>query len=74
MLNYSLRYASNNVVQLYAFIDLDWAGSAYEKNNTYGICFSLGFFMISLASKKQKYVALNTTKEEYIAVFYACTE
>jgi hypothetical protein len=40
MLNYGLRYVSNNDVQLHGFIDLDWVGSADDRKSTSGICFS----------------------------------
>jgi hypothetical protein len=60
MLNYGLRNASNNDVQLHGFTDLDWVGSADNKKSTSCICFSLGYAMISWASRKQKSVALNT--------------
>jgi hypothetical protein len=46
-LNYGLRYASNNDVKLHGFINLDWAGSEDETNNTSSICFNLGSAMIS---------------------------
>jgi hypothetical protein len=51
-LNYDLRYASKNDVQLHGFTDLDWVESADEKKSTSSICFSLGSAMISWASKK----------------------
>jgi hypothetical protein len=38
------------------------------------MCFSLGSAMISWARRKQNYVALGTTKAEYIAACEACTE
>jgi hypothetical protein len=74
MLNYGLRYASNSDVQLHGFTDSDWAGSVDDRNITSGICFSLGSFMISWASRKQKSVALNIAKAEYIVACDACTE
>jgi hypothetical protein len=57
---YGLRYASNNEVKLHGFTDLDWARSVEDRKSTYGLCFSLGFAMISWDSRKQKYVALST--------------
>jgi hypothetical protein len=74
MLNYGLRYASNSDVQLHGFTNTDWEGSADDKKSTSGICFSLGFAMISWASSKHKFVALNTVEAEYIATCDACTQ
>jgi hypothetical protein len=53
MLNYGLRYASNNDVQLHGFTDSDWVGSLDDRKSTSGIYFSLGSTMISWASKKK---------------------
>jgi hypothetical protein len=50
-LNYGLRYASNSDVQLHAFTDSDWAGSADDRKSTSDISFSLGSAMISWASR-----------------------
>jgi hypothetical protein len=73
-LNYGLRYASNNDVQLHGFTDSDWVGSADDRKSTSCICFSLGSAMISWASMKQSYVALNTAEAEYIVACDTCTE
>jgi hypothetical protein len=70
----TLRYESNNDVQMHGFTDLDWAGSTNNINTTSGMCFSLGSAMISWASRKQKFVSLNTTEVEYIATCGACME
>jgi hypothetical protein len=74
MLKYGLRYASNSDVQLHGFTDSDWARSADDKNSTFDICLSLGYAMISWASRKQKSIALNTVEEEHIAACDACME
>jgi hypothetical protein len=63
-LNYGLRYASNNDVQMHGFTDLDWARSAKDRKSTSCICFSLGSAMVSWASRKQKFVALSIAKAE----------
>jgi hypothetical protein len=74
MLNYGLRYASNNDVQLHGFTYSYWAGSADERKSTYGICFSLASVIISWASRKQKFVSLSTAEAKYIATCDSCTE
>jgi hypothetical protein len=73
-LNYGLRYVSNNDVQLYGFTESEWTGSAYDINNTSGICFSFGSAMISQARRKHKFVALSTEEAEYIVACNACTK
>jgi hypothetical protein len=62
MLNYGLRYASNNDVKLHGFTNSVWAGSADDIKSTSGICFILGSSLISQDIRKQKYVSLNTTE------------
>jgi hypothetical protein len=74
VLNYGLRYASNSDIQLHGFTDSDWVESAYDRNNTSSIFFSLVFSMILWASRKHKFVALNTAEVEYIAACDACIE
>jgi hypothetical protein len=59
---YGLRYASNNEVKMHRFIDSDWVGSVEDKKSIFGLCFNLSSAMISWASRKQNYVALNTTE------------
>jgi len=73
MINYGLRYVSNIDIQLHGFTALDWVGSEYNKNSTYGICFSLGSAMISYDSRKQNCVVLNTVEEKYIEACDSCT-
>ena len=72
MLNYGLRYASNSDIQLHGFTDSNWEGSADDRDSTSGICFSLGSAMISWASKKQNFVALNIAEAEYIPTCDSC--
>jgi hypothetical protein len=69
-----LRYTASNNIQLHGFTKSDWAGSAKDKNNTSGMCFSLGSAMISWGSRKQKSVALIIVEAEYMATCEACTE
>jgi hypothetical protein len=46
----------------------DWAGSAVDRNSTFGCCFTLGSTMVSWCSKKQISVVLSTAEAEYIAL------
>jgi hypothetical protein len=74
MLNFGLRYASNNDVHLHGFTNLDWVWSVDDRNSTFGICFSLGSAMISCDRRKHKSVALNTAEAKYIVACDICTE
>jgi hypothetical protein len=74
MLNYCLIYVSNSDIQLHGFTDSDWVGSAEGRKSTYGICFSLGFVMISWACRKQNSIALSTAEAKYIVACDACME
>jgi hypothetical protein len=48
--------------------------NADDRKSATWICFSLSFVMMTWASRKQKSVALNTTKAKYIVACDACTE
>ena len=71
---YGLRYTSNNGVLLFGHAYSDWDGSAVDRKNTSGYCFSMGSTMISWSSRKQGSIAQSTTKAEYIAASDACKE
>lgn len=68
-INYGLRYTSQNL-RLPAYSDANWVGNVVDRKSTSKCCFSLGPASISWMSKKQKSVALNTVKAEYIATSY----
>jgi hypothetical protein len=73
-INYGLRYATSNDIQLHGFTNSDWAGSEEDRKSTSGMCFSLGSVMISWGNKKQKFVTLSTAEAEYMAACEACIE
>jgi hypothetical protein len=64
---YGLRYVSGGEVRLQEYTNSEWAGSAVDRKSTLGCFLILGLAMISWISKKQTYVALNTTTTDYIA-------
>jgi hypothetical protein len=64
----------NYDIQLHEFIDSDWVGSVYGISSANWICFSLIFSTMSWASRKHKFVAINTLEEKYISSCDACTK
>jgi hypothetical protein len=65
---HGLRYTSSIDMIWKECIDSDWASSTMYKKSTFEYCFTLGSSMVSWCSRKHNYVALITTKEEYIAL------
>lgn len=72
--NYGIRYVQGEGIRLMGYTDADWAGSTTDKWSTSGCCFSLGSRVVSWFSRKQKMVALSSTKVEYIAASMATCE
>jgi hypothetical protein len=62
---YGMRYASSVDLSLQGYVDANWAGNTVDQRSTSGCCFTLGSAMVSWCSKKQSFVALSTTEEEY---------
>ncbi|XP_050896894.1 uncharacterized mitochondrial protein AtMg00810-like [Lathyrus oleraceus] len=65
--DYGMLYFHNENSMIIGYCDTDWAGSSDDRKKTYGGYFFLGNNLISLFSKKQKYVSLSTIDAEYIA-------
>ena len=73
-IDYGLKYDANQKINLEGYVDSDWAGSAIDRKNTSGCCFSMGSCVISWFSRKQSYVALSTTEAEYVTAYSASCE
>jgi hypothetical protein len=65
--DYGLCYTGDCDFRLYGYTDSDWVGSASDRKNTLGCCFSLGSAMTSWQIRKQSSISLSTTEAEYIA-------
>ena len=63
---FGLKYTKGNEIQLSGFTDADSDGSPVDWKSTNGYCFSLKSGMTSWCSRKQKSVALSSTKVEYM--------
>jgi hypothetical protein len=56
-----------------SFTDADWEGCIEDKKSTSGCCFRIGSSVISWFSRKQRSMALSSTKAEYmVASLVAC--
>lgn len=72
--DFGLWYPRNTRVDLNVYSDADYAGCLLDRKSTSGICHFVGSCLVSWASKKQNFVALSTTKSEYISCAACCAE
>ncbi|GKC09867.1 hypothetical protein Tco_1001477 [Tanacetum coccineum] len=61
-------------MSLTAYIDADHAGYQDTRRSTSGSAQFLGDKLVSWSSKKQKSIAISSTKAEYIALFGCCAQ
>ena len=61
-------------VKFHSFIDADWVGIPMDRKNTSGGVFSIESTVISWYNRKQRSVALSSTKAEYMAASQAACE
>jgi hypothetical protein len=73
-LDFGLEYVRGDGLRLAGFTDSDWAGCASNRKSTPGCCFRLGSTVVSWFSRKQRSVALSSSKAEYMAVSQASCE
>ena len=52
IVDYELRYDTNQKLNLQGYIDSDWAGSAIDRKSTSRCCFSMGSGMVFWFSMK----------------------
>jgi hypothetical protein len=71
---FGLWYPRGSTFDLIGYSDADWAGCKIDRKSTSGTCQFLGRSLVSWASKKQNFVALSTTKAEYIAAGHCCAQ
>eukprot|EP00253_Pinus_taeda_P018181 PITA_18181 len=68
---YGLWYRQIEGVKLQGFTNADWVGSPSDWKSTSGGIFNLGSVAVSWYSRKQRSIALNITKDEYMAASQA---
>nr|GEV72610.1 retrovirus-related Pol polyprotein from transposon TNT 1-94 [Tanacetum cinerariifolium] len=74
IVSWVLWYPKDSFIALTAFADADHAGCQYTRRSTSGSLQFLGERLISWASKRQKSVAISSTKAEYIALSRCCAQ
>ncbi|GJZ91672.1 retrovirus-related pol polyprotein from transposon TNT 1-94 [Tanacetum coccineum] len=72
--NRGLWYPKDSSIVLIAFADADHAGCQDTRRSTSGSMQFLGDRLVSWLSKRQKSVAISSTKAEYIAMSGCCTQ
>jgi len=72
--DYGLFYEASIELQVYGYIDADWAGSISDRRSTSGFMFSFGSATVTWSSKKQPTVALSSTEAEYRGAAMAACE
>nr|GEX56668.1 hypothetical protein [Tanacetum cinerariifolium] len=72
--NQGLWYPKDSSIALIAFADADHAGCQDTRCSTSGSLQFLGDRLISWSSKRQKSVAISSTKAEYIALSGCCVQ
>lgn len=61
-------------MRLAGYTNSEWARCASDRKSTSGCCFRLGSAVVSWFSRKQKSIALRSSKAEYIATSHASCE
>ncbi|GJZ20690.1 retrovirus-related pol polyprotein from transposon TNT 1-94 [Tanacetum coccineum] len=67
-INMSLWYSKDTGISLTAYADADHAGCQDTRRSTSGSARFLGYKHVSWSSKKQKSIAISSTRAEYIAL------
>ncbi|MCO5607903.1 hypothetical protein L7F22_062105 [Adiantum nelumboides] len=73
-LDHALFYATDILVQLHGYTDVDWVGSSIDRRSTSGFMFTLSSAAITWSSKKQPTVALSSKEAEYRGAAIAACE
>eukprot|EP00253_Pinus_taeda_P016451 PITA_16451 len=71
---YQGRSGLDRILDIYGFVDADWAGDLDQRRSTSGYVFNIFGATVSWMSKKQFVMALSTTKAEYMATTHASKE
>nr|GEX34760.1 uncharacterized mitochondrial protein AtMg00810-like [Tanacetum cinerariifolium] len=73
-INIGLWYSKDTDMSLLAYADADHAGCHEMRRSTSGSAQFLGDKLVSWSSKKQKSIAISSTKAEYISLSECCSQ
>ncbi|GKC68487.1 hypothetical protein Tco_1101085 [Tanacetum coccineum] len=73
-INMGLWYPKDTAMTLISYADADHAGCQDTRRSTSGSAQFLGDKLVSWSSKKQKSIAISTTKVEYISMSGCCAQ
>ena len=74
MVDYGLKYDTNQYTKLHIYVDSDWEGNATERKRTLGCFFSLRSSMGYWFGRMQFCMALSTIEAKYVATCSAICE
>jgi hypothetical protein len=72
--DFGLWYSASSPFVLHGFSDAGFAECRLDRKFTSGTCQFLGFYLVSLSSRKQSSVAQSTTEAEYVAAASCCSQ
>ena len=67
IVDYGLKYKTDQRINLEGYVDSDWAGSAIDRKSTSPCYFSMGSGVISWFSRNKSCMAVRTDVEKYVA-------
>ena len=73
-LDYGLWYPYDSFLVIVGYSDADRVGNVEDRKNTFGACFLVSDCLMAWLSKKQNFVSLSTTEDEYIVVGSCSTQ
>jgi hypothetical protein len=71
---FGIWYPKGSTFDLIGYLDSEYVGCKVDRKSTSGTYQFLGRSLVSWSSKKQTFVALSTTKVEYVAASQCCTQ
>jgi hypothetical protein len=71
---FGIWYPKGSTFDLIGYSDSDYVGCKVDRKSTSGTCQFLRRSLVPWSSKKQTYVALSTTKAEYVATTQCCAQ
>ena len=67
-------YKKNQDFKLVGYCDANFVRDRLERKSTSGGCYYIGPCLISLATKKQNFIALSIVEVEYVSIVSCCSQ